>query len=71
MVRYPETLIDPLQISKKRGTCMSPGVTRCCWSVNLSHLSIFQDHDAHGPEFLKHMQRINAESGAKITVSIQ
>lgn len=27
-----------------------------------------KDHDAHGPEFLKHMQRINAESGAKITV---
>lgn len=50
---------------------MLPGVTRCCWSINLSHLSIFQDHDAHGPEFLKHMQRINAESGAKITVSIQ
>ena len=29
-----------------------------------------QDHDGHGPEFLKHMQRINAESGANITVSI-
>jgi len=27
-----------------------------------------KDHDAHGPEFLKHMQRINAESGANITV---
>ena len=63
------SLIDPLQISKKRG--MLPGVTRCCLSINLSHLLIFQDHDAHGPEFLKHMQRINAESGAKITVSMQ
>ena len=50
---------------------MLPGVTRCCLSINLSHLLIFQDHDAHGPEFLKHMQRINAESGAKITVSMQ
>lgn len=27
-----------------------------------------KDHDGHGPEFLKHMQRINAESGANITV---
>lgn len=63
------SLIDPLQISKKRG--MLPGVTRCCLSINLSHLLIFQDHDAHGPEFLNHMQRINAESGAKITVSMQ
>lgn len=27
-----------------------------------------KDHDAHGPEFHKYMQRINAESGAKITV---
>ena len=63
------SLIDPLQISKKRG--MLPGVTRCCLSINLSHLLIFQDHDAHGPEFLKHMHRINAESGAHITVSMQ
>ena len=30
---------------------------------------VTQDHDAHGPEFLKHMQRINMESGANITVS--
>ena len=29
----------------------------------------FQDHDAHGPEFLKLMKRINQETGANITVS--
>lgn len=27
-----------------------------------------RDHDAHGPEFHKHMNRINEKSGAKITV---
>lgn len=27
-----------------------------------------KDHDSHGPEFHKHMHRINAESGANITV---
>ncbi|CAN8003194.1 unnamed protein product [Ixodes hexagonus] len=27
-----------------------------------------RDHDAHGPEFHKHMHRINEKSGAKITV---
>ncbi|XP_054706726.1 DNA-dependent metalloprotease dvc-1-like isoform X2 [Uloborus diversus] len=27
-----------------------------------------KDHNAHGPEFLKHMYRINKETGAKITV---
>ncbi|KAL9954892.1 hypothetical protein ACROYT_G042477 [Oculina patagonica] len=27
-----------------------------------------KDHDGHGPEFLKQMHRINAESGANITV---
>ena len=40
--------------------------------TSLSHFYCYcpQDHDGHGPEFLKHMQRINAESGANITVSI-
>ncbi|CAG8784011.1 5159_t:CDS:2, partial [Acaulospora colombiana] len=27
-----------------------------------------RDHDAHGPEFLKHMKRINNEAGTNITV---
>ena len=28
-----------------------------------------QDHDAHGPEFLKHMNRINSSTGAHLSVS--
>ncbi|CAG8584109.1 6661_t:CDS:2 [Dentiscutata heterogama] len=28
----------------------------------------YKDHNAHGPEFLKHMERINAAAGTKITV---
>ena len=30
--------------------------------------SVFQDHDGHGPEFHKHMYRINKEAGTNITV---
>lgn len=30
----------------------------------------FQDRNGHGPEFQKHMNRINKESGTRITVSI-
>jgi len=29
---------------------------------------LFQDHDSHGPEFLKHMRRLNELTGANITV---
>ena len=29
-----------------------------------------KDHDGHGPEFCKHMYRINKETGTNITVSI-
>ena len=28
-----------------------------------------QDHDGHGPEFLKHMHRINSSTGAHLSVS--
>ncbi|CAG8829554.1 22228_t:CDS:2 [Gigaspora margarita] len=28
----------------------------------------YKDHNAHGPEFLKHMERINSAAGTKITV---
>jgi hypothetical protein len=30
---------------------------------------ILQDHDSHGPEFHKHMLRINKSSGSNITVT--
>ena len=29
---------------------------------------MLQDHDGHGPEFHKHMYRINADAGTNITV---
>ena len=29
-----------------------------------------QDHNAHGPEFLKHMHRLNTLTGANITASL-
>ena len=29
-----------------------------------------RDRDGHGPEFCKHMNRINAASGTKITVGV-
>ena len=28
----------------------------------------FQDHDGHGPEFHKHMYRLNKETGTNISV---
>ena len=31
---------------------------------------LLQDHDAHGPEFLKHMYRLNELTGANITVRL-
>jgi hypothetical protein len=31
---------------------------------------ILQDHDFHGPEFHKHMLRINKSSGSNITVTM-
>ena len=30
-----------------------------------------QDHDGHGPEFLKHMHRINSTTGAHLSVSFR
>jgi len=30
--------------------------------------SVLQDHDGHGPEFHKHMYRINGEAGTSISV---
>ena len=33
-------------------------------------LFYFQDHDGHGPEFHKHMYRINKETGTNISVGL-
>lgn len=41
-------------------------------TVVLNHVTYVlctsQNHDAHGPEFCKHMTRINSLTGARITV---
>ena len=36
----------------------------------ITMLFYFQDHDGHGPEFHKHMYRINKEAGTHISVGV-
>ena len=45
-------------------------VTKRCTLDMLYDFLILQDHDSHGPEFHKHMFRINKLTGANITVSL-
>jgi hypothetical protein len=40
----------------------------CSLSANKECLFDWQDHDAHGPEFLSHMYRVNKLTSANITV---
>jgi len=44
--------------------------TNHVWAVVLK-FSVLQDHDGHGPEFHKHMYRINGETGTNISVSLK
>ena len=36
--------------------------------LKYTNIYFLQDHDGHGPEFCKHMNRINNETGTNITV---
>jgi len=49
-----------------RGKCQ----TKEYWTWQHIFCSVLQDHDSHGPEFLKHMYRLNKLTGANITVRL-